>query len=416
MRIVVLGSGIIGVTSAYQLARDGHEVIVVDRQPTAGNETSFANTGLIAPGHSYTWNSPQAPKVLLRSLYKADQALRLKLRADPNMWAWGIRFLRNCTTERARRFTVAKLRLCQYSQAMLHQVIEETNVEFERKIGGCLYVYRTEPSLLLGAAKMEILQENGVDLKLLSPREMAVVEPAFEIVQDKVAGAIHARTDESGDANLFTRNLAAYCDRLGVAFRYDTNVKTLAPEAGRISHVETDKGRIHGDAYVVALGSYSPFLLKPLGIRIYVYPVKGYSVTIPVEGSNLSPSLGGVDENNLFGFARFGNRLRLTSTAEISGYDRSHRPEDFRQLLTAARDLFPRGGDYNRPTYWAGLRPMTPEGTPIIGRTKYSNLYLNTGHGHMGWTMSNGSARALADIFKGNQPEVDLREMTLEAA
>lgn len=416
MRIIVLGSGVIGVTSAYELARDGHEVTVIDRQPVSGNETSFANTGLIAPGHSYTWNSPQAPKILLRSLYQPDQALRLKLRADPAMWAWGLRFLRNCTAERARRFTLAKLRLCQYSQAMLHQVVDNTNVEFERRTGGCLYVYRNQPSLARGAEKMKILQEGGVDLALLSPREMAQVEPAFEIVQDKVAGAIHAKTDESGDANMFTRNLAAHCAQMGVEFRYETTVNGLAVERGAISHVETSAGRVQGDAYVVSLGSYSPFLLKPLGIRIHVYPVKGYSVTIPVEGSNLAPTLGGVDENNLFGFARYGDRLRLTSTAEISGFDREHRPNDFRQLLTAAKDLFPQGGDYGRPTYWTGLRPMTPEGTPIISRSVYPNLYLNTGHGHMGWTMSCGSARALADIIKGTTPEVDLREMSLQAA
>lgn len=416
MKILVMGSGVIGVTSAYFLAKEGHQVTVVDRHPGAANETSFANAGLVAPGHSYTWASPRAPRILLKSLFQEDQALRLRWRADPRLWSWCLRFLRNCTAERTRVNTTRKLRLCLYSQQVLHQVVADTGVAYDGRHGGLIYLYRDQASFDRGAANMRILADNGMELRLLDRNACAAIEPALDPVKDKIAGAIYAPTDESGDAHMFTRNLAEHCRGLGVTFRFDTTIRVIESDRGRITGLVTDKGRVEADLYVMALGCQSPILARPLGLSVPIYPVKGYSVTLPIAGSNLAPSLGGVDENNLIAWARMGDRLRVTATADFAGYDTSHSPADFTGMLRATRDLFPTGGDYDKPLYWAGLRPMTPEGTPIIGQTRYPNLYLNTGHGHMGWTMSCGAARALADLIGGRKPEVDLAGMAAGAA
>ncbi len=408
MKILVMGAGVIGVTSAYYLAKAGHSVTVVDRQPLPANETSFANAGLVAPGHSYTWASPRAPKILLKSLFRDDQALRFRLRADPRMWSWCLKFLANCTTERARRNTTRKVKFCLYSQAALNALVADTGVAYDGLKGGLLYLYRSPDSFARGSANMRILQDNGLDLRLLAPAEIAKVDPALEASAKAFAGAIYAPTDESGDANLFTRNLASLLAGQGVQFRFETPILAIRGEGDRIAAIETKTGRLTADLYVMALGCYSPIMARPLGIKLPIYPVKGYSVTLPIRGSNRAPAIGGVDEDKLVAYARFGDRLRLTATADFAGYDTSHQPGDFRTMLESARELFPEAADYERPRYWAGLRPMTPEGTPIIGPSRYKNLWLNTGHGHMGWTMSCGSGRALSDLIGGRKPELDL--------
>jgi D-amino-acid dehydrogenase len=414
MQIVIMGGGVIGVTTAYYLARDGHAVTVLDRRSQVASETSFANAGLVAPGHAYTWASPRAPKILLKSLFRDDQAFKLRLRADPRMWAWLLRFLRQCTAERARLNTSRKLRLCLYSQAALHEVVEATGVSYDGRTGGLLYVYRTPAGFARGAANSAILRDNGLAVEAVDRERVAAIEPALAPVKEKIAGALYAPSDESGDACLFTRALAAYCrDKMDVHFALDTAIRGLEVQGDRIGRVLTDKGAVTAEAYVLALGCDSPILARQIGLRLPIYPVKGYSVTIPVRPGDTAPRLGGVDEEHLVAYARLGDRLRLTATAEFSGYDRRHRPEDFRAMLQVARELFPHGGDYARPQYWAGLRPMTPEGTPILGPTRYGNLFLNTGHGHMGWTMSCGSARLTADLIAGRTPEISLEGMTL---
>ncbi len=415
MKVAILGAGIIGVTGAYFLSRDGHEVTVIDRQPVAGNETSFGNAGMVAPGHAYTWGSPKAPMILLKSLWRNDQSLRLKLQADPRMWAWCLRFLRECTAERVRINTTRKVRLCLYSQEALHEIVAETGISYHAVTGGALYLYRDQASLDAGAAKMRILTDQGLKLDLLDPAGCVRAEPALELGRDKIAGGIFSPGDESGDCNLFTRSLADLLAARGVAFRYDTNILRIEREGDRIQRVVTDRGEVRADAYVVSMGVWSPHVVRPLGISLPIYPVKGYSVTVPVEGANLAPRLSGVDENNLFAWARFGDRLRLTATAEFAGYDTSHKPSDFGAMLNAARDLYPNGGNYEKPFFWAGLRPMTPENTPIVSATAYRNLFINSGQGHMGWTMSHGSAKALADLVAGRRPGIDLEGMTLAA-
>ncbi|MDJ0947579.1 MAG: D-amino acid dehydrogenase [Alphaproteobacteria bacterium] len=414
MKVLVLGSGVVGVTAAYFLARDGHEVTVIDRQPRAANETSFANAGLVAPGHAYAWASPKAPKILWKSLFSPDQALRLKLRADPRMWAWFLLFLRQCTAERARANTINKLRLCLYSRERLHDIVADTDVAFDGQGGGCIYVYRTPENFEAGVAHTGILRDNGMPLEVLDPDGAVEKEPALDPVKHKIAGAIFAPLDESGDAHIFSNGLADHCrEKLGVTFAFETTIRAIDVEGDRVRRVVTDKGDHMADAYVLSLGCDSPFLARPIGIKLPIYPVKGYSVTLPVGQRNAAPVMGGVDEENLVAWARMGDRIRLTSTAEFSGYDRSHKPEDFRAMFAAARDLFPDAADYDQPSYWAGLRPMTPEGTPFLGKALYENLFLNTGQGHMGWTMAHGSGKITADLVAGRAPEIDLAGMTL---
>ena len=411
MKILVLGGGVIGVTTAYYLAKDGHEVTVVERHPAAASETSYANAGLVAPAHAYAWASPKAPKILFKSLFMKDQALRLKLRADPRMWRWALRFLAQCTEERARINTLCKLRLCVYSVERLNEVVADTGVAYDGLAKGNLYLYRSGQSFEKGVAHTAILREQGVEMRVLDRDGLAGIEPALEPVKDRLAGGMHAPGDQSGDARMFTRNLAAWCaEHLGVHIEYDTRVTALVASGGRIERTVTDRGARDADAFVLAAGHGSPFLGAPIGVELPIYPCKGYSVTVPVGRSNLSPKIGMVDEDHLVAFCPMGERLRITSTAEFSGYDKSHSAKDFRAMFNVARDLFP-GGDYSRPEHWAGLRPMTPTTVPIFGFARYRNLMLNVGHGHIGWTMACGSAKVVSDLLAGRDPGIDLDGM-----
>ncbi|MBP0590685.1 D-amino acid dehydrogenase [Paraburkholderia sp. LEh10] len=414
MKSIVLGAGIAGVTTAYYLARDGRAVTVLDRRPGVALETSFANAGLVAPGHSYTWASPRAPKILLKSLFVEGQALRLRLNADPHMWAWCVLFLRNCTAARSRENTARKVRLCRYAQHQLQQLTANEQLQYDGIRRGLLYLYRDAASFERGRANMTILVENGLQLETLDAAQVAQREPALAQARERIAGAIYCPTDESGDAHQFTRQLQRACERLGVRFVFDAPISRIEATADRITGVRTSAGLMEGDDYVLALGSYSPILARPLGYRLAIYPVKGYSATFPVGPAHRPPQMGGVDENHLVAWARFGERLRFTATAEFAGYDTHHTPADFDSILRTARELFPDGADYTKPGYWAGLRPMTPEGTPLIGATRHRNLFLNTGHGHMGWTMACGTARLLADIMAGRTPELDMTGMTIK--
>ena len=414
MKSIVLGAGLAGVTTAYYLARDGRAVTVLDRRSGVALETSFANAGLVAPGHSYTWASPHAPKILLKSLFVEGQALRLRLNADPHMWAWCVLFLRNCTATRSRENTSRKVRLCRYAQDQLQQLTAREQLQYDRISRGLLYLYRDAASFERGRSNMSILVENGLPLETLDVAQVVVREPALEHARDGIAGAIYCPSDESGDAHQFTRELQKVCERLDVRFMFDTPISRIEAAGDRITGVRTPAGLIDGDDFVLALGSYSPILARPLGYRLAIYPVKGYSATFPAGREYRPPQIGGVDENHLVAWARFGERLRFTATAEFAGYDTRHTPADFVPMLRAARELFPDGADYTKPSYWAGLRPMTPEGTPLIGRTRHRNLFLNTGHGHMGWTMSCGTAKLLADIMAGRTPELDLTGMTMK--
>jgi D-amino-acid dehydrogenase len=413
MKTVVLGGGIIGVTTAYFLAKAGEEVAVIERQPGVALETSFANAGLVSPGHSYTWASPQAPKILLKSLFSDGQSLRLRLIPDWRMYAWCWEFLKNCTAERARLNTSRKVRLSRYSQGQLKAVTEQENLAYDRISKGLLYLHRDQAALDRAVANMSVLLENGLALRTLNRAETLAQEPALAASGDTLAGSIFCPTDESGDAHLFTKALYERCLALGVKFEFNTTIQNVSASADVVDYIETSRGRTTADRFVLAMGCYSPAVARKLGYRLPVYPVKGYSVTLPVLDGHHAPDIGGVDENNLVAWARLGNRLRFTATAEFAGFDTGHQPGDFTHTLRTARDLFPNGADYSQPTYWAGLRPMTPNGTPVVGKTRHRNLFFNTGHGHLGWTWSCGTARLIADIIQDRKPEIDLTGLTL---
>ncbi|TMI79783.1 MAG: FAD-dependent oxidoreductase [Bacillati bacterium ANGP1] len=407
MKTLVLGGGIVGITTAYWLATDGHEVTVVEADDGVGREATASNAGIIAPGHSSAWASPRAPAMLVRSLFGAETAIRVRLRPDLRLYSWGWKFLRECTAERARENTLVKLRLCQYSQALMTDLVRSTGIEYHAVTQGALYIYRDPAELEAGAKKMALLSSHGQTQDLLDADEVARFDPVFEPVKHKIAGAVRDLTDSSGDAQRFTEALARICrERLGVVLRLKTRVGALRAEGERITGVLTDQGLLSADAYVLALGVQSPLVARTVGVKLAIYPAKGYSSTFPLT-NGLAPTVPGVDEQWLVAWSRLGDRLRLTSTAEFAGYDWSWTPRDFNNILRFARDVFPEAADYARGEYHACLRPMTPDGRPILGRGRHRNLFLNVGHGHMGWTMAFGTAKIVADLMAGRKPDHD---------
>lgn len=409
VNVAVLGGGVVGVTAAYFLARDGHAVTVIDANDGVGLDASAGNAGIIAPGHAFAWASPAALGQLVRSLLGQETAIRIRLRPDRRLVGWGLRFLRECTAERARRNTLVKLRLCQYSQAVMAELVRAEAIEYHAIHQGALYVYRDAAALEAGRRKMALLADHGQRQEVLDPQAVARLDPVFLPVRERIAGAVRDLGDSSGDSRLFTERLAGVCrDKLGVTFRLRTRVTGLVTEGDRVTRAVTDGGPIAADVYVLALGVESPIVARTVGVRLHVYPAKGYSATFPIREKGLAPIVPGVDEQWLVGWSRQGGRLRLTSTAEFAGYDRSWAPRDFNNILRFARDVFPEAADYERGEYRACLRPMTPDGAPVVGTSRHRNLVLNTGHGHMGWTMAFGTARIVADLVAGRRPEHDL--------
>jgi D-amino-acid dehydrogenase len=413
MKVLVLGGGVVGVTTAYFLARAGHEVTILEEKEALGLEASAGNAGIIAPGHSFAWASPAAPGMLLRSLRGAETAIRVRLAPDPHLYTWGLRFLRECTPTRARRNTLVKLRLCQYSQRVMSDLVRAEGLEYDAVAKGALYLYRDPALLEAGIKKMALLAEHGQKQEILDARGVAKLDPVFEPVEGKIAGAIRDLGDSSGDSRLFTERLGALCrDRLGVIVKLGARVTALRSGGDRIDAVVTTDGPLTADHYVLALGVGSPIVARTAGLNLPIYPAKGYSSTFPLKPGGLAPSIPGVDEQWLVGWSRLGDRLRLTSTAEFAGYDWGWAPRDFNNILRFARDVFPDAVDFGRGEYRACLRPMTPDGPPILGLGRHRNLFFNCGHGHMGWTMACGTARIVADLMTNCMPEVDLDGLT----
>ncbi|MBI3458140.1 MAG: D-amino acid dehydrogenase [Candidatus Rokubacteria bacterium] len=408
MKVLILGGGIVGITTAYYLAKEGHEVTVVEEKDGLGLEATASNAGIIAPGHSFAWASPRAPALLVRSLFGQETAIRLRLKPDLRLYTWGVKFLRECTAERARHNTLIKLRLCQYSQSLMNDLARSEGIEYHAITRGCLYVYRDPAELEAGTKKMALLSEHGQKQEILDADGVAKLDPVFEPVKQKIAGAIRDLTDSSGDARLFAENLARISrEKFGATFQLGTRVTGLRAEGDRVVGAVTDRGLLIADAYVLALGVNSPVVARTLGVKLAIYPAKGYSSTFPLKANGLAPILPGVDEQWLVGWSRLGDRLRLTSTAEFAGYDWSWTPRDFNNILRLARDVFPDAADYEKGEYRACLRPMTPDGPPILGRGRHRNLFFNAGHGHMGWTMAFGTARIVADFVVGRKPDLD---------
>jgi D-amino-acid dehydrogenase len=408
MRVVVLGGGVVGVTTAYQLQKDGHEVVLLEKRDNVAAGTSWGNAGMIAPGHSFVWSSPKAPLILLKSLVLRDQALRFKFSADPRLYTWSLLFLMECTDAKARRNTLLKHRLAAYSQKVLDEVVAGEAIGYDRNQRGILYFYRDQAAFEKGVAHMKLLEEDGQQIKLLDREGVAALDPSLAGAKDKIAGAIHCPTDETGDPAKFTRALAAKVTARGGDIRTNVTIGGFNVSGDKIDSVATHKGAIKGDLYVLALGSESPILARTIGLSLPIYPIKGYSLTIPIGNHRASPGLAAIDEHNLVAISNFGDRLRVTATAEFAGYDTSHKPADFAFMKRVTEELYPDGADYQRAEMWAGLRPMTPNNLPLFGRRKLSNLYLNTGHGHIGWTMSHGSARITADLIAGRKPAIPM--------
>ena len=408
MRIVVLGGGVVGVTTAYQLQRDGHEVVLLERNPEVASGASWGNAGMIAPGHSFVWSSPRAPIILAKSLMLKDQALRFRLSADPRLYAWTWGFLKECTAAKARRNTLLKHRLAAYSQKVLDEVVADEAIDYDRNTRGILYMHRSQKALDSGVEHMKLLESDGQAIKVLTRDQVIALEPGLAHAGEKIAGAILCPTDETGDCAKFTRALAARIVERGGAIVTGATVEELTSDGDKVTQASTDRGPFSGDAYVLALGAESPILARKLGLRLPIYPIKGYSLTIPIGAAKSPPTIACLDEHNLVAISRFGDRLRITATAEFAGYDASHKPSDFAFMKRVTQELFPDGAEYDRAEMWAGLRPMTPTNLPLVGQRRFKNLVLNCGHGHIGWTMSHGSARIAADLIAGRAPAIPL--------
>ena len=392
MKVVVLGAGVVGVASAWYLSQAGHEVRVIDRQKGAGLETSFANGGQISAGHAAPWAKPGVPLQALKWMMHEDAPLLFRLRADPSQWRWGLQFLRNCTAERFRANSTQLVRLGGYSRDQLRELRAATGIQYDHLARGILVLYTGESKFEAGWK---------------TPAECIAIEPALAAMQPNLVGGEYIEGDESGDAYKFTAELAQRCAKKGVQFDFDVSVTGFKVEGGEISGVRTSSGNIEGDAFVLALGSYSPLLARPIGIDLPVYPLKGYSVTMPVKDPAAAWTVSLSDEAHKLVLSRLGDRLRIAGTAELNGYDTSINDVRCKAIVDRVMALFPGAGDPARATYWSGLRPATPSNLPCIGRSRYPNLFLNTGHGTLGWTLACGSGRALADIVSGRKPEID---------
>jgi D-amino-acid dehydrogenase len=407
VKIAVLGAGIVGVAAAHALAERGHEVHVYDRRSDVASDTSASTAGLIAPGHSYAWANPKAPVMLVKSLLGESTSIRVRPRADADLMRWGLRFIRECTPTRSRTNTLAKLRLARYSQQLMDELANREGLQYWQTHNGVLYVFHAEADLRSAEHNSRLLQEHGRRQVVLDYEQTVALEPALGMGRMRFAGAIHDTSDGTGDPQQFAHGLSAVCQQLGVTFHLGTSVIRLNTDGSSITGIMTSDAQIHADAVVLAAGSASPLLTRTMGHRIPVYPAKGYTLTATIKDPDRAPRIGGIDERSLVAWSRFGGELRMSATAEFVGYDRSSTPADYNGIVEAGNELFPGAIDWDTARYRTGLRPMTPDGPPLIGLGRHDNLYYNTGHGHVGWTMACGSARMLADLIDERRPDID---------
>ena len=428
MKVLVLGSGVIGVTSAYYLALKGFDVTVLDRQPAVGMETSFANAGQISPGYSAPWAAPGVPLKAIKWLFQRHAPLAVK--SDFTLWQieWTLKLLRNCT---AKRYDINKermVRLAEYSRDCLDELRASTGIAYQGRQSGTLQVFRTQKQLDAEAKDIAVLSRLGVPFEHLDPDGCARIEPALALVKDQLLGGLRLPHDETGDCQLFTQNLAAAAKKLGVKFRQNVSIDRLITQNGKLAsvdittevgtetiHYDQQKERLEADHFVVALGSYSRQLMQGLGLSIPVYPVKGYSLTVPIIDPAYAPISTVMDETYKVAITRFDDRIRVGGMAELAGFDLSLNPCRRETLEMVLGSLFPKGGDVSKSQFWTGLRPMTPDGTPIIGKASavHDNVWLNTGHGTLGWTMACGSGQILADLLVNKKTAIFSDDLAL---
>jgi D-amino-acid dehydrogenase len=413
LKVTVMGAGVIGVTSAYYLAKAGCEVVVVDRQPGPGLETSFANAGEISPGYASPWAGPGVPWKAVKWLLDQHGPLVIRPQLGPAMWIWLAQLLRNCT---AARYAVNKermSRLAEYSADRLRSLRSETGIAYDERSSGTLQLFRSKAQLVGMQRDVALLREYGVPFEVLDTDGCIEAEPGLAAARQRIAGGLRMPRDETGDCHLFTQELARLAAQSGVSFVYDTSIASLETSGERVTGVRTSNGVLRSDRYVMALGSYSPLLLRPLGVKIPIYPVKGYSITVPIVDAKGAPESTVMDETYKVAITRLGDRIRVGGTAEVGGYSDDLPLSRRATLDRSLTDLFPAGGDLRQARFWSGLRPMTPDGPPIIGPTAYGNLLLNTGHGTLGWTMACGSACLLRDLLLGKKPEIAYADLAI---
>ncbi|AZO50481.1 MAG: FAD-dependent oxidoreductase [Mesorhizobium sp.] len=411
MKIFVLGGGVIGVTTAYFLAEAGHEVTVFDRQKGPALETSFANAGEVSPGYASPWAGPGIPLKAIKWLLMKHGPLVVRPAFDPHMWTWLLKMLRNCTAERYALNKSRMVPLAEYSRDTLKTLRQTTGIAYDERVKGTLQLFRTQKQLDGTGGDVEVLKKYGVPYEVLDAEGCIATEPALAGVRGKFVGGLRLPGDETGDCKMFTDRLAELCVARGVTFEYDTVIRRIIRSRNRVHNIHTSKGWKAADAYVMAMGSYSAQAMRRVKRPIPVYPVKGYSITVPIKDADAAPVSTVMDETYKVAITRLGDRIRVGGTAEISGFDMRLHESRRRTLEHSVGDLFPGGGDLKTATFWCGLRPMTPDGPPLVGRSELSNLYLNTGHGTLGWTMACGSAKVLADIISSRVPEINAHDL-----
>ncbi len=413
MRVVVLGAGIIGVTTAYYLARLGAEVEVLDRQRGPGLETSFANAGELSYGMTSPWAAPGIPWKAVKWIFMKHRPLLIHPSLSPAMWRWSAQMLANCNAESYAINKSRMVRISNYSRDSLTELMQDLPIEFDQRELGTLQLFRKYKQVEASRADQAILAKYDSPYEVLDRDGCIAAEPGLAHVANKFVGGLRLLADRTGDCRMFTQALAEEATRMGVSFRYNVNIQGVALESERIAGIETSEGRVTGERYVCSMGPYAPILLRSIGVRIPVYPIKGYSITLPITDADAAPRSTIMDETFKVAITRLGSRIRVAGQAVIAGYNQKLGRNATNSVRHVVTDLFPRGGDVSRAEGWTGLRPMTPDGTPVIGPTRFDNLFLNTGHGTLGWTMACGSARIVADVVMGRKPEVDLDGLTI---
>lgn len=413
MRVIVLGSGVIGVTSAYYLAQQGASVTVLDRQTGPAEETSFGNAGQVSPGYSTPWAAPGIPFKAVKWMFQHHAPLAVNL--DGSMWQlqWMAQMLKNCNAQHYAINKERMVRVAEYSRDCLRQLRQDTGISYENRSRGTLQLFRKDAQLDAVQRDIEVLKESGVEYELLDRDGLARVEPALAAAKDKLVGGLHLPNDETGDCYLFTNALAKLAQEMGVDFQFNQNVEKLLVEGDEIKGVLVNGKVLTADRYVLAFGSYSREFLKPLHLDLPVYPVKGYSLTVPIVNPAMAPQSTVLDETYKIAITRFDQRIRVGGMAELSGFNLGLNQDRRATLEMVTKDLFP-GGDLPQASFWTGLRPMTPDSTPIIGGTRYKNLFLNTGHGTLGWTMACGSGKLISDLVMQQQPEISTEGLSLQ--